>query len=209
MSKQRQLAAKTALHRVPPARAGQRIGLLGGSFDPPHKGHLHISREALKRLRLDQLWWLVSPGNPLKERGPWPLSERLAQCAALVDHPKIKITAFEATLGSPYTAETLSFLTRRYPATRFVWLMGADNMAGVHNWRRWQRIFEQVPVGVLDRPGLRYKVASSLAAHRFAAQRLSEQKAAALAARTPVVWCSLSLPLSFESSTRIRQKHRS
>ena len=194
--------------KVPMVEAGMRIGLLGGSFDPPHDGHVHISLQALKRLQLDQVWWLVSTGNPLKENGPWPLDQRLRQCLDLADHPKLKITALEAALGSPYTAKTLAFLTRRFSATRFVWLMGADNMASVHLWRDWRQIFATVPVAVIDRPGQRYEVSSSLAAHRFAAHRISEDKAASLANKRAPAWTSLSVPLSFESSTRIRRKHK-
>ena len=127
-------------------------------------------------LQLDQLWWLVSPGNPLKEQGPWPLERRLQQCGELAQHPRIKITALEASLGSPYTARTLTYLARRYPATRFAWLMGADNMASVHLWQDWQQIFKAVPVAVLDRPGQRHQVSSSIAAHVFGKHR-SDQRA--------------------------------
>ena len=195
--------------KAPLARARMRIGLLGGSFDPPHAGHLHISLEAMKRLQLDQLWWLVSPGNPLKHEGPWPLHKRLRQCVDLAgDHPKIRITGIEAALGSPYTAKTLSFLTRRFPAARFVWLMGADNMASIHLWRDWQKIFETVPVAVLDRPGQRHVVSASIAAHVFAGDRLKEQHASMLSSQKAPVWTTLGLPLNHESSTRIRQKHR-
>lgn len=201
-----------SLHRVhidaPLVRAGMRVGILGGSFDPPHEGHLHISLEALKRLQLDQLWWLVSPGNPLKEQGPWPLEKRLQQCRQLANHPRLKVTALEAGLGSSYTAKTLAFLTRRFPATGFVWLMGADNMASVHLWRDWKQIFAAVPVAILDRPGQCYEVSSSIAAHVFAANRINEQQASSLAGKTAPAWTNLSMPLSFESSTRIRQKHR-
>ena len=195
--------------KAPLARAGMRIGLLGGSFDPPHKGHLHISLQAIKRLQLDQLWWLVSPGNPLKQDGPWPLHKRLRQCLELADHPKLKITALETALGSPYTAKTLTFLTRRFPATKFVWLMGADNMASVDLWRDWQKIFEAVPVAALDRPGQRYGVSSSLAARVFRKNRIKEQFASSLVGKQAPAWTSLTMPLSYESSTRIRQKHRS
>ena len=194
--------------KAPNVTAGMRVGLLGGSFDPPHEGHVHISLEALKRLQLDQVWWLVSPGNPLKQHGPWPLEQRLRQCVDINEHPRLKITALEVSLGSPYTAQTLKYLTRRYRATRFVWLMGADNMASVHFWRHWQQIFDLVPVAVIDRPGQRHGVKSSLAAHKFAAHRILENHAGALASKTAPAWSVLSVPLHFESSTRIRQKHR-
>ena len=191
----------------PLARSGMKIGLLGGSFDPPHQGHVHISKEALKRLQLDQLWWLVSPGNPLKERGPWPLRERIRQCCEIVDHPRLRITAFEAALGSPYTVQTLNFLTRRFPATHFVWLMGADNMIGIDHWQNWQQIFRTVPVAVLDRPGDHYRLNSSRAAQLFAPHRLKERAAAALPMQKPPCWCRLSVPLHHARSTNIRARH--
>ncbi len=197
-----------AFLKPPPAPRGARIGLLGGSFDPPHRGHVHISLEALKRLQLDQVWWLVSPGNPLKSRGPWPLVQRLQQCTDLVDHPKIRITAFEAARGAPWTIETLRFLTRRFPATRFVWLMGADNLAGIHLWRDWQNIFATLPIAVMDRPGQRHRAGASPAAHRFASSRMGERSACLLAASKPPAWTLLSVPLSHASSTGIRQKYR-
>ncbi len=194
--------------KAPLVGAGMRVGLLGGSYDPPHTGHVHISLEAIKRLQLDQLWWLVSPGNPLKEQGPWPLERRLQQCTELAQHPKIKITALEASLGSPYTAKTLTYLVRRYPATQFAWLMGADNMALVHLWQDWQQIFRAVPVAVLDRPGQRHQVSSSIAAHVFGKHRIREQEAASLLNARKPAWTILNVPLNYESSTRIRDKHR-
>ncbi len=193
--------------KPPLAFPGQRIGLLGGSFDPPHQGHVRISFEALKRLQLDQLWWLVSPGNPLKEQGPWPLERRLAQCRERIGHPRIKITAFETTLGSPYTAATLSYLSRRFPATRFVWLMGADNLSSVHLWRNWQQIFRTMPVAIIDRPGEHYALGSCVAAQFFAKNRIRQRAAAALAQRPAPAWCRLGVPLNFESSTKIRDRY--
>ena len=115
----------------PVARAGRKIGLLGGSFDPAHEGHAHITREALKRFRLDEVWWLVSPGNPLKTRGPAPIEKRLTQAQRVMRHPRVRITALEQQLGTRFTAETLEALTRRYPGVSFVWLMGADNLASI------------------------------------------------------------------------------
>ncbi len=196
------------LIKAPLVRHGMRVGLMGGSFDPPHAGHVHISKEALKRLKLDQLWWLVSPGNPLKERGPWPLERRLQQCLALVDHPKIKITAIEEHLGSPYTAQTLQYLKRRFASVNFIWLMGADNMASVHLWRDWQVIFNTMPVAVLDRPGQRLSTGASVAASVFRANRIKEYEASSLPARSVPAWGVLSVPLNFKSSTQIRERAR-
>ncbi len=133
----------------PIARPGMRIGLLGGSFDPPHRGHVHITREAMKRFGLDRVWWLVSPGNPLKAEGPASLDRRMAAARAVMVHPRVEITDIEARLGTRYTAATLSALLPRYPGVRFVWLMGADNLAGFHRWDRWEWIMRQLPVGVI------------------------------------------------------------
>ena len=140
---------------LPVAQPGQAIGLLGGSFDPAHAGHAHITREALKRFGLDRIWWLVSPGNPLKPEGPAPLAQRMAAARALMRHPRVTVSDIEARLGTRYTAETLGALRARYPGVRFVWLMGADNLAQFHLWERWQEIAESVPVGVIARPGSR------------------------------------------------------
>ncbi|NNL35121.1 MAG: nicotinate-nucleotide adenylyltransferase, partial [Silicimonas sp.] len=139
----------------PIARPGMRIGLLGGSFDPAHEGHALISREALKRFDLDQVWWLVSPGNPLKARGPAPLSERMARARDVMQHPQVRVTDLEARLGTRYTHATLAALAANYPGVRFVWLMGADNLAEFHRWDRWRDIMRLVPIGVMARPGQR------------------------------------------------------
>ncbi|HZV20147.1 MAG TPA: nicotinate-nucleotide adenylyltransferase, partial [Hyphomicrobiales bacterium] len=124
--------------RPPHAEIGMRIGLLGGSFNPPHAAHRQISLTALKRLGLDQVWWLVTPGNPLKDHGDLaPLAERVALCRVLARHARIRVTAFEAAIGTAYTACTLRYLRRRFPGVRFVWLMGADNLASFHRWNEW------------------------------------------------------------------------
>lgn len=131
------------------------VGLLGGSFDPPHQGHVQISLAALKRFDLDQLWWLVTPGNPLKENPPASMARRMGAARAMMDHPRVRISDIEARLGTRYTAETLRALRKAYPHVRFVWLMGADNLAHFHRWKDWQDILNTVPVGVLARPGER------------------------------------------------------
>lgn len=190
----------------PVARAGQRIGLLGGSFDPAHGGHVHITREALKRLGLDAVWWLVSPGNPLKPRPPAPLGRRLAAARGLMRHPKVKVTDLEARLGTRYTAETLAALARAYPGVRFVWLMGADNLADFHRWERWAEIMAGVPVAVLARPGSVLAALGSRTARRFARARLPAAAAPALAGHRPPAWVHLGLPLSHASSTALRAR---
>lgn len=191
---------------LPVAHHGQRIGLLGGSFDPPHAGHVHITRAALKRFRLDQVWWLVSPGNPLKTQGPAPLAQRMAACEALIDTPRVRVTDIEARMGTRYTAETLTALFHRYPGTRFVWLMGADNLAQFHAWERWNWIMQNVPVGVIARPGERVAARMSKAAKRYARFRLSGRQSRLLADCEPPVWCFINVPMVDISSTQIRQQ---
>lgn len=191
--------------RIPHVESGQRIGLLGGSFNPPHDAHRLISETALKRLRLDQVWWLVSPGNPLKDHaGQAPLAERVRMARALALDGRIRVTDFEAELPTAYTASTLAFLCGRFPQVRFVWLMGADNLAGFHRWQRWRSILARVPVAVVDRPGWHLKALASPAARAFAGMRVSESHAKLLADRQPPAWVFLSGPLSDLSSTSIR-----
>ena len=137
----------------PVATRGMVVGLLGGSFDPAHEGHVHITREALKRMGLDQVWWLVTPGNPLKARQPAPMADRMARARAVMRHPRVKITALEERLGTRATADTIDRLRAIYPGVTFVWLMGADNLVQFHHWGRWRDILRSVAVGVLARPG--------------------------------------------------------
>lgn len=189
----------------PWAAPGQVIGLLGGSFDPPHAGHVHLTREALKRLRLDQVWWLVSPGNPIKAHAPAPLAARIAASRALMRHPRVRVTDLEAGFGTRATVDTLAALRRAYPALRFVWLMGADNLAGFHRWDRWAAIMQQVPVAVFARPGPRLKALTSPAARRFAAARINRGNAQALGHMAPPAWVYLDMPMRPESSSALRQ----
>ncbi|MFQ6553836.1 nicotinate-nucleotide adenylyltransferase [Aestuariibius insulae] len=188
----------------PYARAGQVIGLLGGSFDPPHEGHAHITREALKRFGLDRVWWLVSPGNPLKARGPAPVEDRMRAARALIRHPRVDVTDIEVRTGTRYTAETLEALLRLYPGVRFVWLMGADNLAQFHHWERWRWIMETVPVGVLARPGERISARMSVAARVFGASRLKGQRARLLGQTEAPAWAFQNLPMMEVSSSAIR-----
>ena len=170
--------------RPPYAAPGQVIGLLGGSFNPPHAAHRLISETALKRLGLDKIWWIVSPGNPLKSRSEQaPLSERMVLCRAMAKNPRIEVTDFEADLPTPFTASTIAFLKRRSPLVRFIWIMGADNLASFHRWQNWREIFTNVPVVVVDRPGWRMKALASKAARAFAGSRMPEADAAALSTR--------------------------
>ncbi|NQY61352.1 MAG: nicotinate-nucleotide adenylyltransferase [Cognatishimia sp.] len=190
--------------RVTYLTAGMTVGLLGGSFDPPHAGHVHITREALKRFGLDRVWWLVSPGNPLKERGPAAMERRMAAARAIMRHPRVTISDFEARSGTTYTAETLAALQARYPGVRFVWLMGADNLAQFHRWKDWRFIMENFHVGVLARPGDRIpaKTAKAAAVYNFA-KIPGKQSRRLVKAQTPA-WCFTNVPMVDLSSTEIR-----
>ncbi len=191
---------------TPSAPRGRRVGLMGGSFNPPHAGHRLAADEALQRLGLDEIWWIVTPGNPLKSRGALrPLPERLAAVAALARHPRMRVTAFEAALGSPYTAVTLRFLKRRYPGVRFVWVMGADNLATFHRWQDWRGIAATMPMAIVDRPGYRFEALAAKAAKALQSARLPESEARALAGRRPPAWVFLTNPLAPHSSSAIRQ----
>jgi nicotinate-nucleotide adenylyltransferase len=197
--------SRAVLHGFPPAAPGQRIGILGGSFDPPHDGHMLITRRALRRFGLDRVWWLVTPGNPLKSEGPASLERRLAACRALVTHPRVTVTGLEERLGTRYTADTLRQLLRLYPGVRFVWLMGADNMASLHRWEDWDWIMANVPVGVLSRPGAQLAAGLSPAARRFARARLPRHGVRALPFRRAPAWALLSGPMLEISSTALRR----
>lgn len=183
---------------------GQVVGLLGGSFDPAHEGHAHITREALKRFGLDRVWWLVSPGNPLKPKGPAPLERRMARARLVMDHPRVDVTDIEARLGTRYTAETLARLRALYPDVRFVWLMGADNLAQFHLWQDWRAIMETVPVGVLARPGQRISARMSRASALYARYRIPGSQSQLLAQANAPAWCFVNVAMTDASSTAIR-----
>lgn len=182
------------------------MGLLGGSFDPPHAGHLHISRWAIKEFGLDTVWWLVSPGNPLKAEGPADMDRRLTACHELVDHPRIQVTDIERRLGTRYTAETLHGIQERYSGVRFVWLMGADNLKDFHRWDRWDDIMHMMPIGVLARPGEQVAAGCSPAARRFRRARLAERRSNALPFRDAPCWSLLTGRMMDISSTEIRAR---
>ncbi len=172
----------TVKARLPHAEAGQRIGLLGGSFNPPHAAHRLISQIALSRIGLDRVWWIVTPGNPLKDRSELaPLVDRVVAAREIADDRRIVVTGFEAGLRTTFSAATLAFLRRRYPGVQFVWIMGADCLAEFHRWRQWQDIFRLLPIAVIDRPGWRLPGMSSRAAAFFAQQRWPEARARGLA----------------------------
>ena len=193
-------------YHLPHSRAGQAIGLLGGSFDPPHAGHVHISRQALRLFGLDEVWWLVSPGNPLKDHGPAPLARRMAACRDLLEHPRIRVTDFEAQAGTRYTAQTLARLQDLRPGRRFVWLMGADNLAQFDQWQDWRQIVTRVPMGVLARPGQRISARMSKTARVFRAARLPAGQSQALARMSAPAWCFVNVPMLSHSSSAIRAR---
>jgi nicotinate-nucleotide adenylyltransferase len=195
-------------HDFPYAAAGEVVGLLGGSFDPAHAGHAHITREALKRFGLDRVWWLVSPGNPLKARGPEPLDRRMAHAREVMRHPRVAVTEIEALIGTRHTAETLQRLQTLYPRVRFVWLMGADNLAQLHHWQDWRGIMQSVPVGVLARPGQRISARMSRAADLFARYRLPGRASHLLGRARPPAWCFVNVPMVDVSSSAIRAAGR-
>jgi nicotinate-nucleotide adenylyltransferase len=182
-----------------------RIGLFGGTFDPPHRAHLAATLLALKRLRLDRVWWLVTPGNPLKDtRGLAPLAERLAAARALTRDPRIAITGFEDDLGVKYSFDTVSYLVRRCPGVRFVWIMGADNLRSFHRWQKWRGIADLVPMAVIDRLGPSLYSIGGVASQALARARIAESAATSLADHRPPAWVFLHGLKSPLSSTALR-----
>ena len=197
--------------RVAPRRAsaalatGLRVGLFGGSFNPAHEGHLHVSLEAIKRLGLDELWWLVTPQNPLKsQRGMAPYEERLAAARRIARHPAIRVCDCEKRFASPYSADTIERLRRRHPRHRFVWIMGADNLAEFTRWRRWQDIFEALPIAIFDRRTYAQTASASKPLKRFVRHRLPERAARMLALQHPPVWTYFHGRLHAASASAIR-----
>lgn len=190
---------------LPPYARGMRIGLFGGTFDPPHAAHRAACLLAMHRLGLARVWWLVTPGNPLKDtRGLAPLHERVAAARALACHPRIDVTDFEAQLGSHYTYETLSYLVRRCAGTRFVWIMGADNLRSFHRWQRWRDIAALVPIAIVDRLGPSLYATASAAGQALAGKRVPESAAESLPERKPPAWIYLHGLKSPLSSTALR-----
>ena len=183
-----------------------RIGLLGGSFNPAHEGHLAISRAALKRLRLDRVWWLVSPQNPLKPADETTdLEQRLAAARTVADHPRVGVTDLERRIGTRYTVDTVGWLSKRCRA-RFVWLIGADNMAQLPRWRRWRHLVRMVPIAVFDREPYSYLALAGRMASAYAGGRLAERRAPVLAESPPPAWVYLRLRRHHASSTALRQE---
>jgi nicotinate-nucleotide adenylyltransferase len=175
------------LHSLPKFgdRRAIRIGILGGSFNPAHAGHLHVARLAMKRLRLQQVWLLVSPGNPLKEaHGMAPLAARLASARSIADGRRVIATDIERHLHTRYTTDTLHALRRRFPRATFVWLMGADNLAQFPRWRGWLDIARHTPFAVVPRPTYNHSALAGRAARRLRHTRIPARAATALGAQT-------------------------
>ncbi|MDX1483308.1 MAG: nicotinate-nucleotide adenylyltransferase [Alphaproteobacteria bacterium] len=192
------------------ALAGRRIGVLGGSFNPAHEGHLHITRLALTRLALDQVWWMVSPQNPLKSTGDMaPFADRMASAQRLAaGDNRIVVTDIETRLNTRYTTDTLRALRTTFPRTHFIWLMGADNLLQIPRWENWATIFEMVPIAVFDRATYSFGALASKAAHRFRRHRLAAREAAAAIMKRPPAWIYFHTPRHPASSTELRARER-
>lgn len=190
---------------LPPHGSGLRIGLFGGSFNPVHEGHRLVAEQCLKRLALDAVWLLVSPGNPLKDHSELaPLETRVRAARDLTNHPRVAVTGVEAAHDFAFTVDTLEWLVRTCADTRFVWIMGADNLGQFHRWERWRRIAELMPIAVYARPGSAFRATVSRAAIALKAHRLPEAEAEALATRDPPAWVYLHGITSTQSSTALR-----
>ncbi|MEQ1943766.1 nicotinate-nucleotide adenylyltransferase [Mesorhizobium sp. VNQ89] len=190
---------------MPHVEKGMQVGLFGGSFNPPHAGHVHVAEIALRRLALDQLWWIVTPGNPLKSISELaPLGERLRLSEEITRNPRIKVTAFEAAHKLRYTADTLALVRARNPGVDFVWVMGADNLRDFHRWQRWREIALTFPIAVIDRPGATLSFLSSMVAKTFDYARVDEFAAPRLARMKPPAWTFIHGPRSSLSSSAIR-----
>jgi len=190
---------------IPLYTNGMRIGLLGGSFNPPHVAHRAISLFAIKRLKLDRVWWLVTPGNPLKDQdGLRDLNERTAAACKMANDPRIDVSCLESVIGTRYTVDTISYLRRRASGLRFVWIMGADNLAQFHRWQNWRLIASEVPIAVIDRPPQSFRALAAPAAQALARYRLPENQAGRLADQRPPAWVFLTGMKLNLSSTGLR-----
>jgi nicotinate-nucleotide adenylyltransferase len=196
----------SALPHLPGPVDGLTIGLMGGSFDPPHAGHSHVIETARRRLGLDWVWVLPAAGNPLK-RTTTPFAERMSAAQKRFAGPRIRVSAMEASLGSPYTIDLVRTLLRRAPNARFVLIIGADNLSGFHRWRGWRELARLVPIAVVSRPRLGHpaaSLASSPFVRTFSGARLAQRDARRLSRVPPPAWVYLQAPLEPTSSTALR-----
>jgi nicotinate-nucleotide adenylyltransferase len=199
------IASRPVAQAIPLYTHGLRIGLLGGSFNPPHAAHRAISLFAIKRLNLDRVWWLVTPGNPLKDHGGLhDLGERAEAARAMANDPRIDVSCLEAVIGTRYTFDTITYLRRRTSGLRLVWIMGADNLAQFHRWQNWRRIAAQMPIAVIDRPPQSFRALSAPAAQALANYRLPENRAGQLADQQAPAWVFLTGMKLNLSSTGLR-----
>ena len=190
----------------PSVEPGLTIGLLGGSFDPPHEGHVHITKLALKIFNLSKIWWLVCPENPIKSITPSDINSRFLASKKIMKHPSVVITDLERKFKTKYTFQTLIKLKKLYPSTKFVWLMGADNLINFHHWKNCDWIMKNIPVGVLARPEEQIKAGLSRTAIKFGNYRLPKEKSIILSNYIPPVWTLSTGPMRNISSTEIRKK---
>jgi nicotinate-nucleotide adenylyltransferase len=198
-------ASQSVSQAIPLYTNGMRVGLLGGSFNPPHLAHRAISLFAIKRLKLDRVWWLVTPGNPLKQHGALhDIDERVEAARRIANDPRIDVSCLESVIGTRYTVDTITYLRRRAGGLHFVWIMGSDNLSQFHRWQNWRRIASEVPIAVIDRPPQSFRALAAPAAQALARYRLPENQAARLADRHAPAWVFLTgMKLSL-SSTGLR-----
>ena len=185
---------------------GKKIGLFGGSFDPPHLGHVHFSLQAIKLFNLDKVIWLISPGNPLKSIAPAPIHIRIEQAQKITHNPKVIISRVETEIGAKYSWETLDYLSVKYPRTKFVWLMGSDNLVQFHLWKNWRWIIENFPVGILARPQSRQMSLNSKVARIYKSYKIPSNKGRLLPYQPAPKWCFSNMPLMNVSSSEIRKQ---
>ena len=183
----------------------KKIGLLGGSFNPAHSGHVQITLTGLKCFYLDEIWWLVSPGNPLKKNQPAPLGTRIKRASKIMDHPRVRITNIESKLSFSHTIDTVSYLKTYFPRKKFVWLMGADNLQEIDRWKNWHQIMHTLPVGVFARPGDQLVQLKARAARIYKSSRIPMSHSRRLADRLAPCWCYVTLPMNNLSSTELRK----
>ena len=185
---------------------GKKIGLFGGSFDPPHLGHVHFSLQAIKLFNLDKVIWLISPGNPLKSIAPAPIHIRIEQAQKITHNPKVIISRVETEIGAKYSWETLDYLSVKYPRTKFVWLMGADNLVNFHLWRDWKKIFYNIPIAIFDRPFYSLSISKAKATLHFKEDKISSKLSRYLKFMKTPSWSFIRGLTHLQSSTKIRQK---